>query len=146
MKANYGLIESIFEDPSYLSKDGPRRLPENADVGLCILYAKIWPEWKNAFEDPSQYNVHPTEAVLTQFQNALDTNKKKYNKYNMSLDDTDDGWSLYKQQYKWRVSFTAYPKGNYTYYISIGIKKNGTLDINDIAIDKEEEEFDLDET
>ena len=134
MKANYELIPSIFENPN-----GPKSIPKNADIVLCILYAKIWPDWKDIFENPSPANVWPPGPVLNQFIKVLESSKK-YKKFISTLDDSDDGWSLYKLGKKWRISFTAYPKGNHVYYVSIGVLKNGLLDPKDIAADYEDED------
>lgn len=95
MKANHRLIRTIFEDPNFQTEAGPKSIPRSASVALCILYAKIWSAWKDIFENPSPYNIWPPGQLLTQFIKVLEGNKK-YKKLISTLDDSDDGWSLYK--------------------------------------------------
>ena len=146
------LIKDIFLKPK--DEDQPI-LPDQADTRILMLWALVYPEWKEALENPSMSGTRPPGPVIGAVIDILEKSSK-WKWLADTLDDTDDGWGFEELQYAgggwtgiFQVGFSAYPDADaeghpfgedtddMRYFVMVDCKRDGRLDPKTLNVVKD---------
>ena len=126
------MIKVVF-DPRRTSKLEPTKLPDY-DTKLLKLFYLAFPSWREALENPSASNVWPPDKLIEQVEKFLAKTGRRNLAYESEV--TDDEWSFVGSKNEFYLAISKY-KGNYVYYINIGLTPAGDLDPKNVSVTKE---------